>query len=339
MIASGTGHMAFGIGRRQFISALGGTAFAWPLAARAQQAALPVVGVLSSTSPDATADLLAAFYQGLKETDYIEHQNVTIEYRYADGQYGRLPTLAAELVHAQVGVIFAWATPAAQADKAATSTIPFVFTSGGDVIASGLVASLNRPGGNATGVNLFTQTVEAKKLELIGKLVPTATRIAFLSNPNNAATVGKIKEVQEAARILDRQLHILNASSDSEIDLAFDSLVQQQLAALVVQADPFYDDNQRHHLVSLAARHSIPAIYGQREYVRDGGLISYGTSLLDAFREVGIYVGRILNGEKPAELPVVQPTKFEFVINLKTAKALGLTVPPTLLAIADEVIE
>ena len=331
--------MAASIARRQFISALGGTAVAWPFAARARQSAMPVVGVLSSTSPDATADLLAAFHQGLKETGYIEHQNVTIEYRYADGQYGRLPTLAAELVHAKVGVIFAWATPAAQAVKAATSTIPFVFTSGGDVIASGLVASLNRPGGNATGVNLFTQTVEAKKLELIGKLVPTVTRIAFLSNPNNAATAGKIKEVQEAARILDLQLHILNASSDSEIDLAFDSLVQQQLAALVVQADPFYDDNQRHHIVSLAARHSIPAIYGQREYARDGGLISYGTSLPDAFREVGIYVGRILNGEKPAELPVVQPTKFEFVINLKAAKALGLSVPSTLLAIADEVSE
>ena len=332
--------MVINIARREFmVTLVGGTTLVWPLAARAQQPAMPVIGVLSSTSPDATADLLAAFHQGLKETGYIEHQNVTIEYRYADGQYGRLPTLAAELVHAQVGVIFAWATPAAQAVKAATSTIPFVFTSGGDVIGSGLVASLNRPGGNATGVNLFTQTVEAKKLELIGKLVPTATGIAFLSNPKNAATVGKIKEVQEAARILDRQLHILNASSDSEIDLAFDSLVQQQLAALVVQADPFYDDNQRHHLVSLAARHSIPAIYGQREYVRDGGLISYGTSLPDAFREVGIYVGRILNGEKPAELPVVQPTKFEFVINLKTAKALGLTVPPTLLAIADEVIE
>jgi ABC-type uncharacterized transport system substrate-binding protein len=323
--------------RREFIAGLGGAA-AWPLAVRAQQPTMPVIGVLSSTSPGPTAHLLAAFQQGLKETGYTD-QNATIEYRYANGQYDRLPMLAADLVRAQVAVIFAWGPPAAQAVKAATSTIPFVFTSGGDVVRSGLVASLNRPGGNATGVNLFTQTVEAKKLELLDKLVPTAATIAFLSNPNNAAAAGKIKEMLEAASTLSRQLHLLNASTENEIDVAFAALVRQRVGALVVQADPFFDDTQRLHLVSLAARHSVPAIYGQREYAADGGLISYGTSLADAFRQVGIYAGRILKGEKPADLPVVQPTRFEFVINLKTSKALGLDIPPTLLAIADEVIE
>jgi putative tryptophan/tyrosine transport system substrate-binding protein len=269
--------------RREFITLLVGVA-GWPLAARAQQSAMPVIGFLSGTSPGAIAHLVAAFHQGLKDAGYVEAESVAIEYRWAQGQYNLLPTLAADLVNRHVAVIAALGPPAVLAAKAATSTIPIVFTSGGDVVKSGLVASLNRPGGNATGVNLFTQVVEAKKLELLGKLTPITTTIAFLINPENPAAEGKTKEMQEAARGLGRQLHVLNASTESEVDAAFVTLVQQQVGALVVAGDPFFDDTRRGQLVALAARHSIPAIYGQREYAADGGLMSYGTSLVEVFR-------------------------------------------------------
>ena len=328
------------IGRREFITLIGGAA-TWPVAVRAQQAAMPVIGFLSSVSPEPVGHQLAAFRQGLKEAGYTVGQNVAIEYRWARGQYDRLPALAYDLVRHPVAVIFTHGglSPALAA-KAATSTIPIVFGSGGDVVKSGLIASLNRPGGNATGVNLFTKDVEARKLELLNKLVSADATIAFLVNPNNPTnTEGKTKEMQEAARALGRQLQVLNASKAADFDTAFAALVQQQVGSLVISADPFFDETGRDQLVALAARHAIPAIYSFREATAAGGLMSYGTNLADVERQKGAYTGRILKGEKPADLPVMQPTKFEFVINLKTAKALGLDVPPALLALADEVIE
>jgi len=326
--------------RREFITLVSGAAASWPLAARAQQPAMPVIGYLQSTSPGPFARLVAAFRQGLRDNAYIEGQNVVIEYRWAEGKYNQLPELAADLVSRNVNVIVTTSGMAgALAAKAATSTIPIIFAAGGDLIKAGLVSSLNRPGGNITGVNLFTVTLEAKKLDLAVKLIPKATNIAFLLNPNNPAQEGKAIEMKQAAHTLDRQLSIFNASTESEVDAAFTALIHAGVDLLIVSADPFFDENEREHLVALSARYSVPAIYGQREYVAAGGLISYGTSLPEAQRQAGIYTARILKGDKPGDLPIMQPTKFELTINLKTAKALGLDIPPGVLAIADEVIE
>jgi len=324
--------------RREFITLLSGAAAAWPIAARAQQV-MPVVGFLHGGAHAHMPHLIVAFQQGLRETGHIVGQNVTIETRAAEGQYDRLPVLAADLVSRKVTVIAAGGPAAALAAKASTSTIPIVFNSGGDVIRAGLVASLNQPGGNATGVNLFTQDVEAKKLEMLGKLLPADAAVALLLNPNNPAVADKMKEMEAAARALGRGLHVMSAKTQSEIEAALAPLAQLRVGGLVIASDSFFDDTQRSQLVSLAARLAVPAIYGQREYAVDGGLMSYGTSLADAYRQVGIYVGRILKGDKPADLPVVQPTRFELVINLKAAKAIGVTIPPTLLVAADEVIE
>jgi putative ABC transport system substrate-binding protein len=323
--------------RRAFIFLLGG-AIARPLTARAQQKAMPVIGYLSNTSPGPAAPFLAAFRQGLGDTGYVEGQNVAIEYRWAEGRYDQLPALAADLVTRKVDVIVAaGGSPAARAAKSATSTIPIVFNSG-DPVASGLVANLARPGGNLTGLSLVTVELMSKRLELLSELVPQARVIALLVNPTNSTAEHITLDVQEAARAKGVQLLILKAGTESEIDAAFASLVQQHADALVVSTDPFFT-SRREQLVALASRHAVPAIHEWREFASAGGLISYGPSLTAAVRQVGIYTGKILKGAKPADLPVQQPTVFELVVNLKTAKALGLTVPQSLLQRADEVIE
>jgi putative ABC transport system substrate-binding protein len=327
------------IRRRAFITLLGGAAVGWPLAARAQQPAMPVVGFMSSASAAPFAHLVAAFRDGLKAIGFVEGQNVAIDFRWADGQYDRLPMIAAELVRREVAVIVA--TGGANAvlpAMAATTTIPIVFSTGGDPIALGIMRSLNRPIGNATGVYLFAADMEAKRLGLLRDLVPTAALIGVLLNPNNANAETQSKDVQEAARAIGQKIQIVHAGTEAALGTAFATSAKMRADALLVGGDPFFN-NRRNLLVLLATRHGIPAMYDQREFVQAGGLMSYGTSLSDAYRQIGIYTGRILRGEKPADLPVVQPTKFELLINLNAANALGLEVPPTLLARADEVIE
>jgi len=332
--------MTVTIGRRELLVALGGTAAAWPLAARAQQTAMPTIGFLGAGSVDTWVLYVAAFRKGLNETGFVEGQNVAIEYRWAEGQYERMAELAADLVRRQVAVIAVPGnSPGARASKAATATIPIVFGVGDDPVKVGLVASIGRPGGNATGVNFFTSDVVAKRLALLHDLVPGAARVAALLNPNDATRAEAVlSDLQAAARIIGVQLQIYNASTSGEIDAAFAALVRERADALFIGPDPFFN-TRRVQLATMAARHSLPTSYFEREFVAAGGLMSYGTSQADAYRLAGVYAGRILKGEKPADLPVLLPTKFELVINLKTAKALGLTVPSSLLAIADEVIE
>jgi putative ABC transport system substrate-binding protein len=324
--------------RRNFITLLSGAA-AWPLAARAQQPAMPVIGFLSSLSANDAPRITAAFHQGLNEAGYVDRRNVALEYRWAEGQYERLPAMAAELVRRQVAAIAAISgTPAGMAAKSATTSIPIVFAIGGDPVAPGLVTSLNRPDGNVTGVTFFTSPLAAKRLGLLRELVPKATSFAVLTHPDNPPSKLEGIEVSASVKAFGQEASVLNATTEAHIDDAFAAIVQQRIGALFVSADPLFF-NYRDKVVALAARHRTPAIYAYREQVEAGGLISYGASRSDAYRQAGIYTGRILKGEKPADLPVVLPTKFEFVINLQTAKVLGLTVPNTLLASADEVIE
>jgi putative ABC transport system substrate-binding protein len=325
--------------RREFITLLGGVAAAWPLAARAQQAAMPVIGFLDSTSPDSYADRLRGFRQGLKDTGYVEGETVAIEYRWAENQIDRLPELAAELVRRQIAVIVAGAPPSTFAAKAATTTIPIVFGVGVEPVQAGLVASLARPGGNLTGINFFSTELAGKRLELLRELVPAAIRVAVLVNPANAAIAeSTLRDVEAAARAMGLQIHVLNANSSREIDAAYTTFVRERPDALFVSSSPFFT-SRRVQLAQLAARHALPAIYAVRDYAEAGGLISYGASLRDAYHQMGVYTGRILKGAKPADLPVVQASKFELVINAQTARMLGLDVPPSLLARADEVIE
>jgi len=323
--------------RREFIGLVGGAAVALPLPTHGQQPAMPVIGFLNNSSPDAFASAVAAFRQGLSDAGYVEGRNVAIEFRWAEGQNEQLPTLAADLVRRQVAVIFANG-PSIPAAKAATTTIPIVFDTGGDPVQLGFVASLNRPGGNLTGVAFLVNTIGAKRLELLRELVPKATVIGFLVDPTNPASAIETTDMQTAADTLGRKLLIVKASTKSELDAAFAIFDQQRIDALIVAAETFFL-NRRVQLVELAARLAVPTMYHLREMAAAGGLMSYGTSISDAYRQAGVYTGKILKGAKPAELPVTQSTKFELVINLKTARALGLTIPPSLLAIADEAIE
>jgi putative ABC transport system substrate-binding protein len=331
--------MASYIGRRRFLATLGGAA-AWPLAARAQQPSMPVIGFLDSHSPEPTADRLRGFHRGLKESGYVEGENVAIVYRWAEGQNDRLPELAAELVRRQVAVIATTGgTPSALAAKAATTTIPIVFAVPEDPVRLSLVASLARPGGNATGINFFNAELAAKRLELLRELVPAAVHLAVLVNPTNVAnTEANLKEVQLASRAMGLQVQVVRASTSREIDAAFGTIVRERADALFVGGDALFN-SRRLQLALLAARHGLPATYPSRDYPVSGGLMSYGTDVTDAFRQVGAYAGRILKGAKPADLPVVQASKFELVINHQTARMLGITVPPTLLTAADELIE
>ena len=330
--------MLVGIGRRQFMALLGGGMAARPLATRGQQAATPVVGFLHGASSDGYEPMAASFRQGLKEAGYVDGQNVAIEFRWAEGHYDQLPAMAADLVRRKVAVIVAGGTPAAFAAKAATSIIPTVILVGSDPVQLGLVGSLNRPGGNVTGLAVLTVELEAKKLELLHELLPAATAIALLVNPTNVLTESETKDLHSAARSLGLQLHVLKASTESQIDAAFAAPVELRATGLIVSVDTFLN-NSRGQIVALAARYAVPAIYGFRDFVNAGGLMSYGTDLVDVYRQQGIYAGKLLRGARPADLPIQQVTRVTLVINLKTAKTLGLTFPTTLLGRADEVIE
>jgi putative ABC transport system substrate-binding protein len=324
--------------RRQFIALIGGVA-AWPLAARGQQGTTPVIGFMRADTPEASMAVLAAFRQGLGETGYVEKQNITIEYRWAaQDHYDQLPALAADLVRRRVSVIAAVTTPSALAIKAATASIPIVFETGLDPVKLGLVASLNRPGGNITGVTQLSSELLSKRLGLLHDVLPAAATIGFLVDPTYPGTESQARDLQEAARTLGLQVHVINAAAETDINTAFANFAKLRVGALFVGAGTLFT-RQAEQLTTLAARHALPTFYQYREYVVAGGLISYGASPTDSYRQAGVYTGRILKGEKPADLPVLQPTKFELVINLKTARTLGLTIPPGVLAIADEVIE
>jgi len=323
--------------RREFITLLGGAAAAWPLAARAQKPAMPTIGFLQSGSTGATAHTRAAFHSGLREAGYVEGQNIEIIYRYADSQYDRLPALVADLISSHVAAIFAGGPPAAQAAKAATTTIPIVFTSN-DAVKSNLVASLNRPGGNLTGIAFFVLSLGAKQFGLLRELVPKAITVGMLVNPKLPDAATTVADAQVVARAEGLEPQIFHASNDEELTAAFAEMKKRRIDALVVVSDIFFD-SRREPLITLAARHTIPAIYPWRDYVAAGGLMSYGTSITEGYRQAGNYIARILKGAQPSDLPVLQPTKFELVINLKAAKALGLAVPLTLQVAVDEIIE
>jgi putative tryptophan/tyrosine transport system substrate-binding protein len=324
--------------RRNFIQGVAGSA-AWPIAAHAQQPAMPVIGFLNTRTPENATNLVAAFRGGLAQNGFVEGQNVTIEYRWAFGQYDQLPAMATELVRRRVAVIVATGgEPAALAATVATKTVPIVYLIGGDPVKEGLAASFNRPGGNATGVTLLTTLLEPKRFGLLHELVPSATTIGVLLNPKFPPSAGQLQDVQAAAKSTGVQIRVLRASTDEELDAAFQTISQQRLAALAICADPFFD-TRREKVVALAARAAVPAMYHFREYALVGGLISYGIDNVDAYRQIGVYAGQILNGAKPADLPVMQETKFLLVINLKTAKELGIKISDNLLSLADEVIE
>jgi ABC-type uncharacterized transport system substrate-binding protein len=324
--------------RREFITLLGGAAATWPLAARAQQPATPVIGFLNSGSPDTSAKSLAAFHHGLAESGFVEGRNASMQYRWGEGRYDRLPAMAADLVRNQVAVLLAGGPPAVHAARSATTTVPIVFTSGDDPVKAGFVDSLNRPGSNVTGVHMFLTGLEPKRLGLLREVVPQAEVIAALVNPNFPDADSQLRDLRTAADVLQQQIEIFNAGSDGEFDAAFAAIAGSRAGALLVGTDPFFNSG-RNRIIALAARYAIPAIYEQRTFAESGGLMSYGTNLAEGYRQAGLYVARILKGDKVSDLPVVQSTKFEFVINLKTAKTLGLEFPPGVLAIADEVIE
>ena len=324
--------------RREFITVLGSAAAVWPLGLRAQQPAVPVIGLLASTSADTYESRIDSFRKGLSEAGYAEGRNVAIEYRWAESKYDRLPEMASELVRRQVAVIAAITTPAALAAKAATTTIPIVFEVGGDPIALGLVASLSKPGGNLTGVSLLNFELAAKRLELLHESVPAATTVALLVNPNAPSAATLSRDVQAAAGKLGLQLHVLHASAEGDFDVAFERLLKLRAGALVIGTDPFFNGRSE-QIAALAIRHGVPTIYQYRAFAAAGGLMSYGGSFTEPFRQTGVYTGRILKGEKPADLPIIQSTKVELIVNLRTAKTLGITIPLPLLGRADEVIE